>query len=192
MSMRLAQPIARRWTRREYYKMAEMGWFRGQRVELINGEIVQMAPQKDRHAFAIRLVDCAIRSAFGEGFVFSAQLPMNLGLGSDPEPDMAVVKSSVRGLQKHPTSALLVVEVSDESLAYDRNRKGSLYAAAGIQDYWIVNLVHRQLEVRRRPIANARKEFGFSYGDLTIRTAKDTVTPLALPKAKIKVADLMP
>src|SRR5262249_31704863 len=92
----------------------------------------------------------------------------------------------------HPTTALLVVEVSDTTLAYDRHRKASLYACVGIADYWIVNLVHNQVELYRSPAADSAQPYGFRYADATIRRPGDTVSPLAKPKARVKVADLLP
>ena len=84
------------------------------------------------------------------------QLPLDLGQTSEPEPDCTIVLAASRqNLAGHPTSAVLVIEVADSSLAYDRGRKGSLYARAGIQDYWIINLVDDRLEVYRDPIPDS-------------------------------------
>ena len=90
-----------------------------------------------------------------------------------------------------PTTALLVVEVSDSSLARDRAIKGSLYAAGGVADYWIVNLVQRQLEVYRDPIADPAAFFGAHYATRVILIPGDHVVPLAAPSVKILVADLL-
>ena len=92
----------------------------------------------------------------------------------------------------NPTTALLIVEVSETTLAFDRRHKASLYAAAGIADYWIVNLVQRQLEVYRSPVSDAAQLFGFGYSSRTILDAGDAVAPLAAPKANVAVADLLP
>jgi Uma2 family endonuclease len=82
--------------------------------------------------------------------------------------------------------------VSETTLAYDRGRKASLYAASGIADYWIVNLVQRQLEIYRNPIADASQPFGFRYDQRTILNPNDHASPLAAPPARILVADLLP
>jgi Uma2 family endonuclease len=93
-----------------------------------------------------------------------AQLPLALSDYDEPFPDLAVVSGSPRDyLAQHPTSALLVVEVSEASLKTDREVKGSLYASAGIPEYWILNLRERVLEVYREPAADARAVYGAAY-----------------------------
>jgi len=111
---------------------------------------------------------------------------------SDAEPDISVVPGTPRDYTEHPTGALLVVEVSETTLAYDRGRKGSLYAAAGIQDYWIVNLVDRQLEVYRDPVPDPNESSGFRYNTRTVFLSGQSASPLAAPAASIAVADLLP
>ena len=110
------------------------------------------------------------------------------------DPDIAVVAGTprTRDLTKQPTTALLSVEVAGTTLGYDRHRKASIYARAGIEDYWIVNLRRGQLEVRRQPVANAHPRYGFGYASLTTFGPNDTVTPLAAPNASVAVADLLP
>jgi Uma2 family endonuclease len=82
--------------------------------------------------------------------------------------------------------------VSDTTLGYDRHRKASIYARAGIDDYWIINLGRGLLEVRRQAGPTAHPRYGFGYASLTILQATDFVTPLAAPQARIAVADLLP
>lgn len=190
--MTLAEPTIRRWTRSEYYDMADRGVFDGQRVELIGGEVIEMPAQRDQRASAIRLADYRLRDVFGKGFVICIQSPMDFGDASQPEPDLAVVRGEPRKIRSHPKSALLIVEVSDTTLTYDRTRKSRLYASRGILDYWIVNLVEGQLEVRRQPVADGKEPFGRGYASLTILRPTDIVSPLARRGAKIKVADLLP
>ena len=105
---------------------------------------------------------------------------------------MSVVPGGPRDYAEHPTSALSLVEVSETTLAYDRGRKGSLYAAAGIADYWIVNLVDRQLEVYRDPVADPNEPSGFRYNTRIDFVSGQSATPLALPGMTIAVADLLP
>ena len=93
---------------------------------------------------------------------------------------------------KHPDSALLVVEVADTTLDYNRNKKAFLYAAGGIEDYWIVNLARRQLEVLRGPVRDRHQPFGFRYSRTTILRPGEKIAPLAKPKVTIEVKKLFP
>jgi len=183
-----------RWTREQFYQMLELGWFQDQRVELIEGEIFDMPAQLNFHALAIKLSDTALSSAFGPNYWVRVQMTLDLTPLSSPDPDLAVVAGAPRShtVSTNPTSALLIVEVSDTSLWYDRNRKSHLYAAAGIADYWIVNLVQRQLEVHRDPVTDNSLPLVFRYNNRTILDPPDTVSPLAAPQASITVADLLP
>jgi Uma2 family endonuclease len=189
----VAEPQSRLWTKDEYYQMAELGWFVGQRVELLEGEIVVFSPQKPEHYTTVDRVAAVLEACFSTGFCVRRQGPLDLGAVTEPEPDVAAVVGSREDYRDHhPTTAVLVVEVSDTSLGYDRGRKASLYARAGIADYWIVNLVDGQLEIRRDPVPDASQHYGFGYAHETIHTAPDSVAPLAAPRAAIAVADLLP
>jgi Uma2 family endonuclease len=174
--------------------MAEAGILApGERVELIEGEIITMTPQESPHAAAGGLVEEALRVAFGPGFHVRSQRPLSLGLDSDPEPDAAVVRGTLRDYVKaHPTTAILVVEVSDTTLAFDRGRKSALYARAGIPEYWIVNLVDRILEVHRDPGPLPHDPSEFGYRSIRRHAPSEAVTPLASPGRAVRVADLLP
>lgn len=187
-------PKTRRWTVDEYYRLADYGFFRGERVELVGGKIIQMAPQRDAHAAAVLLGRDALSAAFGPGHVVRPQLPLRFSPTSEPEPDLAVVAGSPRDFvgKGHPTSALLVVEVSDTTLAYDRRRKAGMYAKAGIADYWVLNLVDRQVEVHRDPVQDRKHPFGHRYATVTFHASGDAVTPLARPGGNVRVLDLLP
>jgi Uma2 family endonuclease len=113
-------------------------------------------------------------------------MPLEISDDSEPVPDIVVVAGSPRDYREHhPTTAVLVVEISSSTLDFDRNRKLRLYARNGIPDYWILNVVDMQLEVHRDP-------HGESYGTKQTFCAIDTVSPLSLPAAAIAVADLLP
>jgi Uma2 family endonuclease len=92
----------------------------------------------------------------------------------------------------HPSRATLVVEVAESSLTFDRDIKGSLYARAGVPDYWIVNLVDRVLEVHRAPAREPSGRFGWRYTSVEVLLPAATVSPLARGQARISVADLLP
>ena len=187
------EPEVKRWSQTEYYKMAEMGFFEGQRVELIGGEIVVMSPQNAPHASTIKRIEIQLEFVFGPGYWIRNQLPLPLGVNSDPEPDLAVVKGTFEDYtQRHPKSALLVVEIGDSTLDQDRSSKASLYACGGIADYWIVNLPNRQLEIYRQPIKDREQPFGYRYSKETILKSGDKIAPLAKPKSSIEVKKLLP
>ncbi len=182
----------RRWSKEEYYRLGELGFFRGQRVELLEGRLMVHSPQGASHALVAEHLDDILRGIFGAGFRVRCQFPLDLGASTEPEPDFVILaRTNPPGPPVHPTSADLIIEVADSSLSYDRGRKGSLYARAGIRDYWIVNLVDRQLEVYRDPLPDATQHYGHRYGSRTDLVPPATVSPLALPTAAIAVADLL-
>lgn len=184
----------RRWSRVEYGQMIERGLFRpDDRLELLDGVLVVREPQLDRHALAIRRVDAALRPHFGAGWLLAMQLPLALDEMSEPEPDFTVVRGVLSDLRRgHPRHAALIVEVAESSLVIDRGYKATLYARAGITDYWIVNLVDRVLEVHREPAAAPETPAGWRYAEIRSLGPADIVSPVAAPGARIPVADLLP
>jgi Uma2 family endonuclease len=185
---------ARRWTRQEYDRMIDAGILTPEdRVELIEGEVLGMTPQGSAHATGVSLVHDALRVAVGHGGYVRAQLPLALGSASEPEPDLTVVAGSPRDYRAaHPQSALLVVEIADTTVAYDRDVKGSLYARAGVPEYWLVNLVETVVEVYRDPVVNPQARLGWHYRAVHRFGPGDSITPLSLPGARVGVADLLP
>ncbi|MGE3808185.1 MAG: Uma2 family endonuclease [Gemmataceae bacterium] len=188
-----APPAPRRWSKAEYYQLAEMGWFRGMKAELIDGEIMVQSPQNPLHSCVTDKVQDVLRQAFGPGYWTRMQLPLDLRAQIEPEPDVSVVSGSrLDYVRQHPTQPLLIVEVSESSLSYDRNEKASLYASSVVRDYWIVNLIDLVLEVHRNPVADSSQAYGWRYADVVELVAKDTVSPLAVPQVSIAVRELLP
>lgn len=175
------------WTREEYDRLVAAGAFHPEvRAQLIQGEIVEMTPQSAVHATALRRTQKVLEAVFREGFDVRPQLPVALSSHSEPEPDIAVVSGSPEDYRRqHPTAAVLVVEIADTTLNFDRGRKQAMYAEAGIPDYWIVNLVDQVLEVYRLPRAS-------TYGATLRIRPSERISPLAAPDAGIVVADLLP
>jgi Uma2 family endonuclease len=192
MKMQAVVPKTRRWTMDEYHQMEELGFFQDGRVELIDGEILEKPVPNNPHVVAMHVTEDALRSAFGAGYWVPTQSTLDLGTASEPQPDLAVVPGKARDYNAAPTTALLVVEISDSSLSFDRKEKASLYAEAGIADYWIVNVVNGQLEVYRSPAPDASQAFGFGYSSQTILHRGDVIAPLAASHAPVAVADLLP
>lgn len=189
----IAEPQLHHWTKPEYYKIVETGLFEGKHVELVEGQIIEMSPMGSLHRTAIILATEILRNIFAEGYFISTQCPMDLGESSAPEPDIAVIRGNVRDYKyAHPTSAVLIVEVAETSLDYDRNKKSSLYARAGIEDYWIINLNTSRLEVYRNPMVDPEKPYGYGYSSINIFTSLYSISPLSAPHATISVADLLP
>jgi Uma2 family endonuclease len=190
---RAAGVCARRWTKAEYYRLGELGFFRGQRVELIEGRLLVLSPQNAEHAAAVLQATVLLQALFGGAYHVRPQMPLDLGQTTEPEPDVAVVVGTIQQYRNaHPTSAALIVEVSDTTLSYDRRRKGGLYARAGISDYWIVNLRALQVEVYRAPVPDPSRPYGHRYSSRTDLPPAAVVSPLALPATSIPVADLLP
>ena len=197
----------------------EAGVFpREERLELLAGELSRREPVSPRAAAGICLVyealtkipplslrfpplregnrahqPCPSRITNNGGYDVRPQLPLALSEFDMPFPDIAVVLGSPRDyLAQHPTIALLVVEVSEASLKTDREVKGSLYASAGIPEYWIVNLREPVLEVYREPAADARAVYGAAYRWRQVYAASEPVSPLCAPDAMLAVEKLLP
>lgn len=184
----------RRWTRAEYDRLIEAGIFRpGEPVELVGGDLMVSEPQGTAHYTAIGLVEDALRIALGPGWLVRSQGPVALTEDSEPEPDVAVTRGTRRDYSReHPSRPVLVVEVAESSLALDREHKGSLYARAGVADYWILNLVDRRLEVYREPIEDAAAGFGWRYASTEVLSSGSFATPLVGPSVRVAVSDLLP
>ncbi|MBL8796220.1 MAG: Uma2 family endonuclease [Planctomycetia bacterium] len=190
MIARIAEPPPRLWTKDEFYRLADLGFFQGQKVELWEGEVVVMSPQGPLHYTRMERVRKLLERMLGPAFLVRMQGPISLGVHSEPEPDIAVVLSDDYS-HAHPHAALLIVEICDSSLSIDRGSKASLYARHGIADYWIVNLIDDQLEVYRQPQVDPSQPYGYSFAAPTVLGRSDSVTPLALPSLVIAVDELL-
>jgi Uma2 family endonuclease len=187
------EPRYFRWTKAEYHQMAELGMFEGKRTEFLEGEIIEMPTINSPHATALELTYNEIRNAFTKDFSVRSQSPIDLSDDFEAVPDVFVIKGTARDFrEKLPQTANLVIEISDTTLNYDRNRKASLYAKFGIQDYWILNLKKRTLEIYRQPSEDENAFYGFDYEEKLTFSEREEISPLAMPDAKIKVADLLP
>ena len=177
----------RSWTRRDYDRLVECGALGPEdKVELLDGEIWEMTPQGTRHVVARGAVRAALSRVFGEGFYLRDAEPFALDDRSEPEPDIAVVEGEPFDyLAGHPSKALLLVEVSESSLTFDRGRKLAAYARNAVPEYWILDLTANALEVYRQP-------HGETYADKQVLTRDDAVSPLAAPEARIDLREVIP
>src|SRR5881397_290366 len=151
--------IRRRFTVDEYHRMGEAGILNeDDRVELIRGEIVKMSPIGIQHAACVaRLTEILLGRLRGRATLWP-QNPLTILPDSEPQPDIILLRHRAdfyAGELPGPDDVALLVEVADTSLRYDRHVKGPLYAEAGVQDYWIVDLTGGAVEVHREPVAGA-------------------------------------
>jgi Uma2 family endonuclease len=189
-----SSPQVVRWTVDLFHRVNATGVFEGRRPFLIHGVLLEQGPMNPPHAIAMELLVDVMRATFGAGWRVRSQLPLVLGLETDPFPDLAIVSGTARGTTEHPTSASLVVEVSDTTLTIDTTKKAELYATAGVPDYWVLDLSNRQLHVFRdpAPLPLPTDLAATAYKTHLTLSPADTVSPLAAPTATVRVADLLP
>lgn len=181
-----AAPAVHRFTRDEYYRMGEAGLFRDERVELLDGEIITMSPQNTPHASTVYRLAHRLEQLIGNTTCIRCQLPIVLNDWSEPEPDIAVCVPDPDDYSRahpQPGQLLLLIEVADASLAYDQSQKAAAYAANGIPELWIVNLLDRRLAVLTAPATRSYRQQRYALeGDV-----------LPLPGGRtIAVADILP
>ncbi len=158
-----------RYSAKEYFQLVEDGKLEaGERVELLDGLIVSRSPQNPAHAATTWRITTRLTRLLEGRAIVRCQLPVSAGNYSVPEPDIAVVPAREDEWQfEHPGTCLLAVEVADSTLAQDRLSKSRIYAAAGIENYWIINLRKRQVEWFAEPVAGGRvyRNSGIASGD---------------------------
>src|SRR5262249_15603300 len=149
-------------------------------------------PQGSCPDSAVGAVGDAPRACLPPGWLVRVQMPVALDDQSEPEPDIAVVPGDWADYRtNHPTRPALVVEIAETSLAFDRREKASLYARGGIRDYWVVNLVDRELEVFRDPEPDETAAYGWNYRTIKRFALGTVVSLLALPSVQLRVSDLI-
>lgn len=177
-----------RFTVDEYEQMIKLGILtENDRVELIRGEVVEKMPANPPHASSVKRTNQKFSSTFGKRICVGIQDPIRLR-DSEPEPDISVMEFREDFYaEQHPlpSDVLLLVEVSDSSLAEDRNVKGPLFAENGIREYWIINLPDDCLEVYRSPQPDG------TWADKLVLKRGDQVEIQSLPGVRIDVADLL-
>lgn len=183
-----AEPNRKLFNVHEYHRMVEVGILRErERVELIEGEIVQMTAIGHRHWVRVARLTSLFIETFGKKVVTSIQGPARLSEWSEPEPDVTVFKPRAdfyAGKQPGPEDILFVVEVADSSLSYDNRVKATLYAKAGIQEYWIEDLISDTMLVYRHPVDG-------QYTTVLALNRQDSISPLAFPDISFQVDNLL-
>lgn len=179
----IAQEQLLRIKRVEYDQLAALGVLGDERVELIYGLMVRKSTQDPRHFDAIDRMAEALMSRLAGRARVRVQGPFAASEDSEPEPDVALVPLGDYS-REHPQRALLVVEVANTSLTFDRRTKARLYAECGVPEYWIVNVVDRVFEVHTDPA-------GSRYANVVTVDADGTVTPRDFPDVIVRVADVI-
>jgi Uma2 family endonuclease len=171
----------------EYYRMGETGILPQEaRVELIDGEIIDMPPIGSPHAGTVDYMADVLRSACRGQAIVRIQNPIFLDLHSEPQPDIALLRPRpdfYRSSHPTPADVFLIVEVADTSLAYDTQIKLPLYARHGVPEVWLVDLSNRRFIVHRTPTAAG-------FQDVQTLSDLSAITPLLLPGVTIDLSDL--
>jgi Uma2 family endonuclease len=189
----IVEPSRKLWTQEEFYRLCDAGFFRGQRVELVDGEFIVMSPAGAPHDGVVHLVAKILEKLFGENFTCRIQVGLEFAADTEPQPDVLVATGTVYDyLTRKPTTAVLVVEVSDTSLRYDCGVKMELYAQHGIPEYWVLDLKGRRLIVHRDPGPDPSRARGFAYKSVLVLDEKQSIAPLGAPAGVVAVADLLP
>lgn len=172
-------------TIKDYDLMAQAGILRpDDRTELIEGEIIDMAPIGSRHAGTVKKLICLFQSTIGDQAILSVQDPIRLGELSQPQPDIALLKPKAdfyRDAHPQAGDVLLIVEVADASLDYDRSTKLALYARHAIPEVWLVDLTESRLERWRQPQAGQYRQHDEPPGP---------ISPVRLPDCRIEIQTL--
>lgn len=186
----LMEQVRHRVTVSDYYKMAEAGIFgEDDRVELLDGEIVDMAPIGSRHGGMVKLLTQCFSANLDKRAIVSVQDPLHLSTRSEPQPDLMLLKPRDDFYAAaHPQAAdvLLLIEVGDITARFDREVKLPLYARHGVAEAWLIDLETRQVEICRSPLPDS--------GDYAERTTVSTgsIVPRLLPDCQVDVGTLFP
>ena len=179
----------RLWTVEEYHRMAETGildnW---EHVELLEGKIIWMSAKGTAHRSAVARTDRLLQKRLGDFAMISVQDPITLNDRSEPEPDIAVVKIDPLDYADHhpvPSEVYLIIEVADSSLKFDCETKSKAYAQAEIKDYWVMEVVERQLYIFREPTSDG-------YKSKVVLGEQETISPLQFPDLQIGVKEILP
>lgn len=186
-------PVPRRWTLTEYRKLADAGLLDGMNTILIDGEVLVMPNPKPPHDTALTKTYRFLERVCPAGHYVRNQQSFDVGTANDPGPDLAIVPGSEDDYDTlPPTAALLIAEIGSSSLALDPTTKAELYATAGVPEYWVVDVEHRQLVVFRDPHPLPAGLGAVAYRTHTTLGPTDSVAPHFAPNSSVLVSDLLP
>jgi Uma2 family endonuclease len=179
----------RLWTVEEYHRMNEAGIFApDERVELLEGKILCKSAKSTAHRSATGRINYVLKKRLENRAWVSSQELVKLNERSEPEPDISVVKIHPLDYADHhptPSEVYLIIEVADSSLKLDCETKAQAYSLAGIKDYWVLDVVKRELHIFRNPTENG-------YESQVIIMESETVSPLEFPDLQIRLSDMLP
>ena len=179
----------KRWTKAEFNAAVDRGVFAGTRVYLYRGELIEMPAMGTLHIRGITRVDDWLHDVVRPTFVIRCQGPFELPDESMPQPEFVVCTPAQEARMPHPNAAVLIIEVADSSVELDQEAADD-YAAAGVPDYWIVNVRDRCIEVYRDPRPDPASPTGHRYADHRVYHPGESLAPLAKPDAVVAVAAL--
>lgn len=178
----IVSKILMRWTLDDYHRLIESGILRDRKVELLQGELIEMAPESPIHTSKTASGADYLRQKLSGLALIREAHPITLS-SSEPEPDLAVVKGSSHAdyTERHPypEDVFLLVEIANSTLAYDLNEKQAAYAEANIQEYWVLDTAHKKLHVFRQPQTQSYQE--------TLVLDSGMLTLVAFPTIQISV-----
>ncbi len=182
------QAVKRLFTVSEYHQMAQVGIFsEDDRVELLEGEIIEMSPISSRHASCVKRLNELFTHLLGGRVIVSVQDPIRLSERSEPQPDLALLKPRAdfySTAHPQPQDVLLLVEVCETSADFDRRAKLPLYAKAGIPEVWLIDVAQEQIEVYRAPSVQG-------YGATQTLTRGQALRVKLIPTLKLKVEEII-
>jgi Uma2 family endonuclease len=187
LGYQFAAPI-RRITVDDYHRMGEAGVFgRDERVELLDGILIAMAPIGHRHRYAARTVANLLGYALGPRAIIETNAPLALAAGSEPQPDVLLLRPPLTLYRERlpvPADVLLLIEIADTSRVYDRGPKARSYAEAGVEELWVVDLVEEEVVMFRTPQSGG-------YDSRTVARRGDSVAPASFPDVVIAVSEFL-
>lgn len=180
--------LTRRFTVTQYHQMNAAGILtEDDRVELINGEIIEMSPIGRRHASCVNRLNSLLSQLLGKKVIVAVQNPITLDNFSEPQPDIALLKPRedfYESAHPQPSDIFLLIEVADSSFEYDRDIKIPLYAASGILEVWLVDILEQTITVYRQPTENG-------YSEIKTFQRGENLDILAFPEIKITVDSIL-
>jgi len=189
--MQLAEAGVRHYllTVEDYHKMGEVGILcEDDRVELIEGELIEMAPIGSDHAGRVIGLNALLSRTLAGQALVSPQNPVRLSIHSEPQPDLTVLRlrgDFYRKSHPQPEDVLLLIEVADTTVRYDRDVKIPLYARHGIPEVWLIDLQQERVEIYRQPSSDG-------YRQILLPAKTERIAPALLPDVSFLIADLLP